>query len=215
MSSKWLAQLIEGTADAAFAVDRLGLIKAWNGPAAELFGLNSDEAVGHPCHEILRGTDESTLFCSQNCSIHHALKANEPKANFDLKLQTKGGTEWCNITIELVTDPQTGERHAMHIIHRLNIHTLIEQLGRVAMAKQGEPPQLISSTLKSRIDVGLTIRETEILRLLASGRGTNDIAEELYISQVTVNNHIQHVLTKLECHSRLEVVIRARELRLI
>jgi PAS domain S-box-containing protein len=220
MRKKWLVQLVEGTADAAFAVDRVGLIKAWNGPAAELFGLNSDEALGRPCHEILRGTDQATLFCSQHCSIHHALQTNEPKANFDLKLQTTDGLDWCNITIQLVTEPETSERYAVHVIHRLNIHKLIEQLGRLAMAKPGvrepeEAAQLISSTLESRIDVRLTVRETEILRLLASGRGTNDIAEELYISPVTVNNHVQHILNKLDSHSRLEVVVRARELGLI
>lgn len=54
----------------------------------------------------------------------------------------------------------------------------------------------------------LTIRENEILRLLALGLGTSAIARELSISPATVRNHAQRILAKLQVHSRLAAVAR-------
>jgi len=58
-------------------------------------------------------------------------------------------------------------------------------------------------------------RELEILRLLAKEVTTNAMAEQLHISRVTVNNHIQHVLKKLNAHTRLEAVRRAERAGLV
>jgi len=46
MPAKELPQLVDGTADAAFAIDSSGLISGWNAGAEELFGLSSEEASG-------------------------------------------------------------------------------------------------------------------------------------------------------------------------
>jgi DNA-binding NarL/FixJ family response regulator len=52
----------------------------------------------------------------------------------------------------------------------------------------------------------ITEREMDVLRLMASGKGTGDIAAELYLSTNTVRHHVQAVLQKLEAHSKLEAV---------
>jgi PAS domain S-box-containing protein len=215
MGSKWLLQLVEGTADAAFAVDDSGLISAWNSAAEKLFGLSSEEALKRPCHEILQGTHESGPFCSQRCSIHQAVHLNRPLANFDLRLQTKTGEEWCNLTIEIVPAPESGERHAVHLVRPLDAHQLIEQLRRVMVTSRvagnsEAAARLVSSSLSTVGDARLTAREKEILHLLANGKRTRAIAHELYISTATVNNHVQHIMDKLDSHNRLEVVARAR-----
>jgi len=44
---------------------------------------------------------------------------------------------------------------------------------------------------------------------MATGARTQDIADGLFISVVTVRNHIQHILSKLDAHSRLEAVTTA------
>jgi len=62
---------------------------------------------------------------------------------------------------------------------------------------------------------GVTTREREVLRLLASGKSTLAIAGELGIARTTARNHIQAILGKLEAHSRLEAVARARNLGLV
>lgn len=52
----------------------------------------------------------------------------------------------------------------------------------------------------------LTAREREVLGCLAEGSTTSEIARALDISPVTVRNHIQRILSKLNAHSRLEAV---------
>ena len=52
----------------------------------------------------------------------------------------------------------------------------------------------------------LTAREIEVLRLLADGMTTEQIAGELFVSSNTVRNHINNVIRKLNVHSRLEAV---------
>ena len=49
-------------------------------------------------------------------------------------------------------------------------------------------------------------RELEVLQLMAEGLTTAAIAQQLYVSNHTVRNHVQHLLAKLGAHSKLEAV---------
>ncbi|WP_246576744.1 response regulator [Actinospica durhamensis] len=51
----------------------------------------------------------------------------------------------------------------------------------------------------------LTQRETEILRLVASGLSYKQIAQRLTVSHRTVQNHVQNTLSKLHLHNRVEL----------
>ena len=51
----------------------------------------------------------------------------------------------------------------------------------------------------------LTERETEILRLVATGRTAREIADRLTVSHRTVQNHVQNTLRKLQLHNRVEL----------
>ena len=55
----------------------------------------------------------------------------------------------------------------------------------------------------------LTVRELEVLKLVAKGMSNREIADELYISENTVKNHVRNILEKLHLHSRMEAVIYA------
>jgi DNA-binding NarL/FixJ family response regulator len=52
----------------------------------------------------------------------------------------------------------------------------------------------------------LTQRETEILRLVATGLSYKEIAAELVLSHRTVQNHVQNTLGKLQLHNRVQLV---------
>jgi DNA-binding NarL/FixJ family response regulator len=52
----------------------------------------------------------------------------------------------------------------------------------------------------------LTEREREIANLLAQGRANKEIAKELFISEKTVKNHINHVYAKLGVATRAEAI---------
>jgi two-component system NarL family response regulator len=55
----------------------------------------------------------------------------------------------------------------------------------------------------------LTGREIEVISLVAAGKTSREIGEELYISENTVKNHIRNILDKLGLHSRNEAVLYA------
>jgi DNA-binding NarL/FixJ family response regulator len=57
----------------------------------------------------------------------------------------------------------------------------------------------------------LTERETEILRLVATGLSYRQIAERLVLSHRTVQNHVQNTLNKLQLHNRVELARYAIE----
>jgi DNA-binding CsgD family transcriptional regulator len=60
--------------------------------------------------------------------------------------------------------------------------------------------------------LGLTARETEVLRLLADGLTNREIAGRLFISQKTVAAHVAHIFEKLDVHTRVEAAGRAQRL---
>jgi len=61
----------------------------------------------------------------------------------------------------------------------------------------------------------LTPREQQVLRLIAEGLSSKKIAETLFISPKTVENHRTNILNKLELHSTMELVRYAAKLGLI
>jgi PAS domain S-box-containing protein len=56
----------------------------------------------------------------------------------------------------------------------------------------------------------LTPRQMQILRMLAHGHSTHQIATELHLAVETVRNHVRRLLRALDAHSRLEAVAAAR-----
>ena len=55
----------------------------------------------------------------------------------------------------------------------------------------------------------LTTREVEVLRQVAKGLAYREIAEALFVSHRTVQNHVQNVLRKLQLHNRVELTLYA------
>ena len=55
----------------------------------------------------------------------------------------------------------------------------------------------------------LTLREVEVLRLLASGCSNADIARTLFISRRTATTHVSHIYAKLGVTSRAEAIALA------
>jgi LuxR family maltose regulon positive regulatory protein len=83
------------------------------------------------------------------------------------------------------------------------------------LASFGTTTQASSSQLATMLIDPLSDREREILRLIAAGLSTDEIAGELVITVGTVRNHIKHIYSKLDAHSRLQAVERARSLNLL
>lgn len=61
----------------------------------------------------------------------------------------------------------------------------------------------------------LTDRETEILRLMASGFSNKEIAGSLGVAEGTIKNHVSNILSKLGVRDRTRAVLKAFELQLV
>lgn len=98
---------------------------------------------------------------------------------------------------------------------------LVDAVVRVADGETVVAPQLLPALVRrtsqrgGRDRTNLTPRELEVLRLLAEGTGTREMATHLAVSPNTIRNHVRAVLGKLGAGSRLEAVTIARRMDLI
>ena len=76
-----------------------------------------------------------------------------------------------------------------------NVNALLEDLARSPESADDLRPDTH----------GLTAREVDILRLVAAGRSNRQIGETLTISERTAENHVAHILAKLDLDSRTAV----------
>jgi len=61
----------------------------------------------------------------------------------------------------------------------------------------------------SEVPDRFTLREIEILRLIAEGLPNREIAQRLCLSENTIKTYIQNLYQKLDAHNRIEAVMRA------
>jgi DNA-binding NarL/FixJ family response regulator len=61
----------------------------------------------------------------------------------------------------------------------------------------------------------LTERECDVLRLVAAGCSSRDIADALFISPRTASTHVEHILSKLGVNTRSAAVAVALRERLV
>jgi DNA-binding NarL/FixJ family response regulator len=86
---------------------------------------------------------------------------------------------------------------------------------RAAAAGESALAPEIADRLTSReraSEPGLSLREAEVLGLVAAGKSNRDIGHELFLSEATVKSHLVHIFTKLEVGSRTSVLATARDL---
>ncbi|KGN38487.1 response regulator [Knoellia subterranea] len=79
-------------------------------------------------------------------------------------------------------------------------------LGEFRRMAAGDTGQEAAQAPAGRPIPELTDRETEVLRLVATGMSYKEIAAELVLSHRTVQNHVQNTLGKLHLHNRVELV---------
>lgn len=74
--------------------------------------------------------------------------------------------------------------------------------------------QSVRQRQRAEVIQRLTERELEILALIGAGLDNRMIAEKLYVTVATVRSHIQHLLAKLDLHSRLQAAVLANQYEL-
>jgi PAS domain S-box-containing protein len=84
-------------------------------------------------------------------------------------------------------------------------------LGRPA-GRRGAGPRRATTTTPA---AALTPRQHDVLRLLADGTSTDEIASELGLTPTTVRNHVAGLIAALGVHTRLQAVVAARRAGLL
>lgn len=163
-------------------------------------------------------------------AIERAREAMPELVLMDLNLPTVPGVEAIRRIVEesphvkvLVLSASGEEADVLEAVkvgasgYLLKSATSAELVDAVVRVRAGEPtfsPSLAALVLGEfrRISMsgtsepGLTARETEVLRLVARGYSYKEIADQLFLSVKTVQNHVQNILTKLQLSRRYELM---------
>jgi PAS domain S-box-containing protein len=191
--------LVFSTREPAYAVDRNGRIVAWNPAASETFGYSGAAALGGKCWELLQGRDAfDNEYCGKECPIRRMALEHRSVNRCRMTFRTASG-ERRAFTLTTLVLFNNGEA------------TLIHLCRKVAHASADSPLESLAGKPKHAV---LTLREREVVHQLADGHSTREIATLLGISVSTVRSHVEHILRKLNAHSRLEAVAISRRLGL-
>jgi len=206
-----LFDALSNAADGAFAIDDEMRIVYWNKAAERILGFTEGDVTGQFCYQLLQGRDEGRHFiCKTQCRVAKLALHSKPVPNYDVHMNTKGG-ETCRLNMSVFTYQMDGvndKEIIVHLFHDLN-HKDIDEMDLDKLIKVFSRYHDIQHRNGDELDSYrnmLTSREREILSLLADGHSTSDITQRLSLSTNTVRNHIQHILQKLQVHTRLEAV---------
>jgi DNA-binding NarL/FixJ family response regulator len=115
-----------------------------------------------------------------------------------------------------------------YLLKEVSVEEVADSIRAVMQGESKISPSMASkllnefSAMSKRVDERqrlpvptLTARELEVLKLVAKGMSNREIADELFISENTVKNHVRNILEKLHLHSRMEAVMYALREKLL
>jgi len=88
---------------------------------------------------------------------------------------------------------------------------LLQAIRDVAAGLRFLPNDLARKLAIRRLTTPLSERETEVLTLVAKGKGNKEIAASLGIGEGTIKSHLKHILSKLDAPDRTRAVTLAQE----
>lgn len=193
--------ILGDTEDGVAAIGPDLKIIGWNAGATRILGYRSDEALGRECTEIFRGHDRcGNSVCGPQCPGLATLRRGDPVPTGELLAHDRAGRKvWLSVTTLVPPQRYRNECMLVHIFREIALPPELERLISERLRGENKP---------SPLDV-LSLRERQVLRSLAEGLGTQEIASRLSISPATVRNHIQRILGRLKVGSRLEAVAMA------
>ena len=210
---------IARSGEAVFAIDSADRIILWNRRCEELLERPARSVLGKHCYEVLSGRDaHGNVYCYRNCPVAHQARdaPKDPVHKFPISVEVgKRGRRWFEVSLFSIPSYHPALSTVVHVLREESVEpsSLERHLAEESSASAREP--LWPMTTKAGEPIVLTTREKEILRALSEGLSTPAIARRLFISPVTVRNHIQNILHKLDVHTKLAAVVFAYQHQLI
>ncbi|MGQ0627996.1 MAG: response regulator transcription factor [Phycisphaerales bacterium] len=165
-------------------LDRLAMRR----PCAVLLGLQLPDCGGLEALRRVRsvvGSEPIVIVLCTRESMETALNALAEGADDYLPLSL--------LSAELV------QRVLAHVVERRQLRRLL------AEALRGGGSSVRAADSATPICGGLTRRETEVLRSVASGRTKKEIADQMQLSPRTVERHVSNVMQKVNLHDRVSL----------
>lgn len=198
---------IADSGEAVFAVDGSDKIVLWNAACEKLLGTPAAAALGRPCYQIVCGRDVyGNVFCYRSCPISYQVRERqEPVRRFSMVVGNGGKPRTLQVSTFVIPAVRSSSSTIVHVLQQDGSPASPLELDLEAAAdRKPEPRRHLRTPGGDTIE--LTVREREILRRLAEGLPTRGIANSLFISPVTVRNHVANILTKLDVHTKLAAV---------
>lgn len=193
---------------AACGIDRRHRIVYWNAGAEALLGWSSSAALGRQCYDVFAGRDLfGNVCCFRDCGVAVGSANGEEAAPFVMDVHHRDGTPVRLVTRTVaLPSPGAAYRSLVHLFENGDADALTDTLERMRAVVAARPDLPAGRPEPS---ASLSPRELEILKLLASGYRSINIAARLNLSHATVRNHVQNLLRRLDVHSQVEAVSAA------
>jgi DNA-binding CsgD family transcriptional regulator len=194
--------------DAVFAFDANDLIILWNRATEKLLGRPAYQVLGRHCYDVMCGRDVyGNRYCCETCPVSTQARVHPDEAihRFLLDVPVAGGAvRRLSVTMFAIPASRPSLSTLVHVLRDPEqAPSSLEHELEAAVTDRAEPRQ--PPRTEGEI-TRLTPREQEILRRMAQGLTTSRISQELFISPVTVRNHIAKILSKLDVHTKLAAV---------
>lgn len=216
-SSSEALDRIARSGEAVFAIDSSDRIILWNKKCEEMLGRPARSVLGKRCDEVMGGRDENgNVYCYRNCPVAHQARdlPKDPVHRFQLSVETgSGARKTVNVSLFAIPSYHPALSTVVHVLRSGAGKPSALERSLAEQAAGREP--LWQMQTKAGEQIVLTSREKEILRCLAQGMPTATIGKQLFISPVTVRNHVQSILQKLDVHTKLAAVVFAYQHGLI
>lgn len=99
--------------------------------------------------------------------------------------------------------------------YRWELHALVQELVTELSQLASELVTAVAPAVSQPLADTLSERELEILRLIADGLNTREVGQRLYLSVETVRWYLKQIYVKLDVHSRVQAISRAKALKLL
>lgn len=209
MPAEDIFALLDESGVGAYAVTPDQRVAFWSRGAERMLGHARDDVIGRRCFEFLDGRTPGGLTpaCSEGCPSLHSLQEGRIPASVDMQmLDSSGERRDVSFTPMLVGNAPGDTPVLIHVLDHPRATPVA-----AAAPESGQTERGGEAARRPRI----APRELEVLRLVAQGRSTHEIADDLGISPHTVRNHVRHFRRKLEVRTKLEAVLTAMRLGIL
>ena len=195
------------------------------GGSIRILSVDDHSLVREGIATFIAGQPDMRLVAeaSNGCEAIHQFREHRPDVTLmDLQMPEMNGldaiiairNEFCEARIIVLTtykgDVQVvralkaGAR--AYLLKGLLRKELLETIRAVHAGEKRISPEIASQLAEHAVDDTLTLREIDVLRLLAGGNANKLIAAQLSITEDTVKGHVKNILSKLGANDRTHAV---------